>query len=142
MMKKTIVSAAIVFALVGCEEANEVIDKAQEVANSAVDSIKDNMDSVGLSELNLDSLEDATAYMKEFTDSMQEALTADLSNAEVVADVQEKVARSYACLVNATSESTAEKLLNKFMSAIGNEDTQSLIEKGVEKAKAAKECVV
>ncbi|USH05672.1 hypothetical protein K6Q96_20025 [Grimontia kaedaensis] len=141
-MKKMIVSAAIVCALAGCEEANEAIDKAQEAANSAVDSIQDKVDAVDFSELNLDSLENATAYAKEFTESMEEALTADLTNADVVADVQEKVANSYACLVDATSESTAEKLLNKFMSAIGSEDTQSLIEKGVEKAKAAKECVM
>ncbi|AMG29276.1 hypothetical protein AL542_02230 [Grimontia hollisae] len=141
-MKKAIASMAIMFALTGCEEANEAIDKAQEVATSAAESIQEKMDSVDLGELNLDSLESATAYAKALTESMEEALRADLTDADVVAKVQEKVANSYACLIDATSENTAEQLLNKFMSAINDEDAQSLIEKGVEKAKAAKACVM
>ncbi|WP_158162533.1 hypothetical protein [Grimontia hollisae] len=141
-MKKVIASMAIMFALTGCEEANEAIDKAQEVATSAAESIQEKMDSVDLGELNLDSLESATAYAKALTESMEEALRADLTDADVVAKVQEKVANSYACLIDATSENTAEQLLNKFMSAINDEDAQSLIEKGVEKAKAAKACVM
>ncbi|STO98673.1 hypothetical protein [Grimontia hollisae] len=141
-MKKVIASMAIMFALTGCEEANEAIDKAQEVATSAAESIQEKMDFVDLGELNLDSLESATAYAKALTESMEEALRADLTDADVVAKVQEKVANSYACLIDATSENTAEQLLNKFMSAINDEDAQSLIEKGVEKAKAAKACVM
>ncbi|PMN94483.1 hypothetical protein [Enterovibrio norvegicus] len=141
-MKKVIASVAIVLALSGCEEANKAIDQAQEAANSAVDSIQDKVDSVDFSELNVDAFGGAAESAQEFAASVEEALSADLTNAAVFEDMQDKVANSYACLVDATSESTAEKLLNQFMSAIGNEDNRSLIEKGVEKAKAAQECVM
>lgn len=141
-MKKVIVSVAIVFALTGCEEANEAVDKAQEAATSAAESIQDKVDAIDLDELNLDSLESADAYAKALTDSMEEAVNADLTDADIVKDIQAKVSNSYACLVDATSESTAEKLLNKFMAKINDEDAQSLIERGVEKAKEVKECVM
>jgi hypothetical protein len=35
-----------------------------------------------------------------------------------------------------------DKVMDKVMSSIGSEETKSLIEEGIEKAQAAKECVM
>jgi len=141
-MKKYVIALAFVAALSGCEDATKAIDQAQEAANNAVDSIQEKIESVDLSQLNLDQFGDATESAKEFAFSVEEALNADFSNPEALTQVKENIANTYACLVDATSESTAEKLMDKVLATISNEQAQSLVEKGIEKAKAAQECVM
>ncbi|GAL02273.1 hypothetical protein JCM19237_5166 [Photobacterium aphoticum] len=60
MMKKTLSLLMLVAALSGCEEANKAIDKAQDAANSAVDTMQEKMESVDLGELNLEKLGDTS----------------------------------------------------------------------------------
>lgn len=141
-MKKYITALMLVTALSGCDDATKVIDQAQESANKAVDSLQEKMDSVDLSKLNLDDLGEAAASAKELASSVDEALNVDFNDSEALAEVKDHIANAYSCLVDASSESTAEKLLNKVLATISNEEAQSLIEKGIDKAKEAKECVM
>ncbi|MDD1780947.1 hypothetical protein LRP49_06995 [Enterovibrio sp. ZSDZ35] len=141
-MKKAITAVLLVTALAGCEEANNAIDQAQEAANKAVDTIQEQVESVDLSELNLDQFGDAAASAKALAESVEEAMNVDFSNPTALEDVKDHVSNAYSCLVDATSESTAEKLMNKVMQTITNEEAQTLIEKSVDMAKEAKECVM
>ncbi|KXF81851.1 cysteine--tRNA ligase [Enterovibrio coralii] len=141
-MKKAITAVLLVTALAGCEEANKAIDQAQEAATKAVDTIHEQVESVDLSALNLDQFGDAADSAKELAESVEEAMNVDFSNPAALAEVKEHVSNAYSCLVDATSESTAEKLMDKVMQTITNEEAQSLLEKSIEKAKDAKECVM
>ena len=141
-MKKYVTALVLVAALAGCEDATKAIDQAQEAANKAVDTIQEQMESVDLSKLNLDQFGDATESAKEFALSVEEALNADFTNPEALTQVKENIANTYACLVDATSESTAEKLMDKVLATITNQEAQSLVEKGIEKAKSAQKCVM
>lgn len=141
-MKRYVTALVLVAALAGCEDATKAIDQAQEAANKAVDTIQEQMESVDLSKLNLDQFGDATESAKEFALSVEEALNADFTNPEALTQVKENIANTYACLVDATSESTAEKLMDKVLATISNQEAQSLVEKGIEKAKSAQKCVM
>ena len=52
------------------------------------------------------------------------------------------ISNAYSCLVAASSESTAENVVDKVMATISNENAESLIEKGVERAQDMTECVM
>ncbi|WP_028022467.1 hypothetical protein [Enterovibrio calviensis] len=141
-MKKSITAMVLLFALTGCDDAAKAIDQAQDAANKAVDGLQQQIESVDLGELNLDQFGDAADSAKALAMSVEEAVKADFSDPQALVEVREQVANAYSCLVDATSESTAEKLLNTVLSSIGNEDALSVIDKGIEKAKAAQECVM
>ncbi|WP_407333705.1 hypothetical protein [Enterovibrio sp. 27052020O] len=141
-MKKSITAIMLLIALTGCEDAAKVIDQAQESANKAVDGLQAQIEAVDLSELKLDQFGDAADSAKALAASVQEAVNADFADPTALVEVREQIANAYSCLVDATSESTAEKLLDSVLSTIGSEDALSVIDKGVEKAKAAQECVM
>ncbi|CED71970.1 putative lipoprotein [Aliivibrio wodanis] len=142
MNKKLLLPLLFSIVLVGCEDANEAIDKAQDAANKAVDIAQSKLESVDFSELNIEQFGDAAVSATEFSESIDEALNADYSNPEALIEVKEHIANAYSCLVEASSESTAEGLVNKVMATISNEQAQSLIEKGVERAQDMQECVM
>ncbi|RYU69590.1 hypothetical protein ERW51_06075 [Aliivibrio finisterrensis] len=142
MNKKLLVPLLFSVALMGCDDASEAIDKAQEAANKAVDMAQEKLESVDLEALNIEQFGDATSSVSEFAESIDEALNADFSNPEALVEIQEHIANAYSCLVEASSESSAEKLVNKVMSTISNQEAQSLIEKGVESAKEMQACVM
>ncbi|WP_394209579.1 hypothetical protein [Enterovibrio calviensis] len=141
-MKKSITAIVLLMALSGCEDATKIIDQAQEAANQAVDGLQENVESVDLSQLNLDQFGEAAGSAQALAASIQEAANADLADPTALVEVREQIANAYSCLVDATSESTAEKLLNSVLSSIGSEDALSVIDNGIEKAKAAQECVM
>lgn len=132
----------LVTVLSGCDDATKAIDQVQEAANKAVDTMQEKMVSIDLSKLNLDQFGDAAESAKELASSVEEALNADFSNPEALTEVKDHIANAYSCLVDASSESTAEKLMDKVRATISSEDAQSLIEQGIEKAQKAKECVM
>ncbi|MGR6839178.1 hypothetical protein ACU5DF_08675 [Aliivibrio wodanis] len=142
MNKKLLLPLLFSIVLVGCEDANEAIDKAQDAANKAVDIAQSKLESVDFSELNIEQFGDAAVSATEFAESIDEALNADYSNPEALIEVKEHIANAYSCLVEASSESTAEGLVNKVMATLSNEQAQSLIEKGIERAKDMQECVM
>ncbi len=144
MNKKLILPLLFSVALMGCDDASKVVDKAQDAANKAVDSAQQKMSSlneIDLRALNLENFGESSGFVSEFVASIDEALNADYSKPEALVKVQEHIANSYSCLVEATSESSAEKLLDKLMSAISDKEAESLIEKGVKSAKEMQECI-
>lgn len=142
MNKKLLVPLLFTAVLAGCDDASEAIDKAQDAANKAVDMAQSKLESVDLSVLNIEQFGNAADSATEFAESVDEALNADYSNPKALTEIQEHIANAYSCLVEASSESSAEKLVNKVMSTISNEDAHSLIEKGVDSAKEMQECVM
>ncbi|WP_122034023.1 hypothetical protein [Aliivibrio sp. EL58] len=142
MNKKLLVPLLFSVALMGCDDASQAIDKAQEAANKAVDMAQEKLESVDLEAINIEQFGDAASSASEFAESIDEALNADYSNPKALVEIQEHIANAYSCLVEASSESSAEKLLDKVMSTISNQEAQSLIEKGVEGAKEMQECVM
>ncbi|KAB2825389.1 hypothetical protein [Aliivibrio finisterrensis] len=142
MNKKLLVPLLFSVALMGCDDANEAIDKAQEAANKAVDMAQEKLESVDLEAINIEQFGDAASSASELAESIDEALNADYSNPEALVEIQEHIANAYSCLVEASSESSAEKLVNKVMSTISNQEAQSLIEKGIESAKEMQACVM
>ncbi|MDD9174633.1 hypothetical protein ERW49_01055 [Aliivibrio finisterrensis] len=142
MNKKLLVPLLFSVALMGCDDASEAIDKAQEAANKAVDMAQEKLESVDLEAINIEQFGDAASSASELAESIDEALNADYSNPEALVEIQEHIANAYSCLVEASSESSAEKLVNKVMSTISNQEAQSLIEKGIESAKEMQACVM
>ncbi|GAL02272.1 hypothetical protein JCM19237_5165 [Photobacterium aphoticum] len=53
-------------------------------------------------------------------------------------NTQEHIANAYKCLVDMSSESTAEKMMAKVMETIGNPETKTLIEQGLKRHKPLK----
>ena len=141
-MKKYIPALMLVTVLAGCDDASKVIDQAQDAANKAVDTVQEKMQSVDLSKVNLDQFGNAADSAKALAASVEEALNANFSDPEVLDEVQAKVANAYSCLVDASSESTAEELMNTVMATISNAEAQTLIEKGIAKAEATQECIM
>ncbi|KII76434.1 lipoprotein [Vibrio renipiscarius] len=141
-MKKYLTALMLVAALTGCDDASKAIEQAQDAANDAVDSLQEKIESVDLNALNLDQFGEAADSAEKLAESVQAALEADFSNPQALNDVKEHIANAYSCLVDVSSESAAEKLMDKVMESISNEEAQSLIERGVEKAKEAQECVM
>lgn len=141
-MKRYITAIMLVTALSGCDDATKAIDQAQEAANKAVDSVQEKIGSVDLGPLNLEQFGDAAESAKQLASSVEEALNADFSDPAALTEVKDHIANAYSCLVDASSEASAEKLLEKVMATISSEQAQTLIENGIEKAKEAKECVM
>ncbi len=141
-MKKLIAAGAMLIALTGCEEATKAIDQAQDAANKAVDSVQDKVASLDFSDLNLDQLGEAAASAKQLVESVEDVMNADFSDPQVITDTVDKVANAYSCFAEATSDSSAQQLLDKVLETVGSEQAQSLVEKAIEKAQNAKECVM
>lgn len=141
-MKRYITAIMLVTALSGCDDATKAIDQAQEAANKAVDSVQEKVGSLDLGQLNLEQFGEAAESAKQLASSVEEALNADFSDPAALTEVKDHIANAYSCLVDASSEASAEKLLEKVMATINSEQALSLIENGIEKAKAAQECVM
>ncbi len=141
-MKKSLISLTVMFALVGCDDASKMIDQAQAAANKAVDGLQSKAESFDLNSLNLDVLGDATQRAKEFTQSINDLMNTELGDQEAISKVTQQISNSYYCLVEASSESTAENLLDKIVSSVKNDQMLAIIEKGVGKASTIKECVI
>ncbi|NOH61561.1 hypothetical protein [Vibrio sp. RE88] len=141
-MKKTLTVMMMLGALAGCDDATKAIDQAQKAANKAVDDIQQQVESFDLEQLNLEQFGDATESAKAMAVSVEEAMTVDFSNPQALVDAKEHIANAYSCLVEASSESTASELMDKLISSVNSEGAVSLIEKGIEQAKTAQECVM
>ncbi|EGR2420671.1 hypothetical protein DYB69_17345, partial [Vibrio cholerae] len=111
-------------------------------ANKAVDSLQQKADSLNLQDLNLDVLGDATQKAQELTQSIDSLIKTDFTDHHAVVAATEKISNSYSCLVDISSEATAENLLDKIVSSVKNDQVLAIIEKGVAQAKTAKECVM
>ncbi|KDM91652.1 hypothetical protein [Photobacterium galatheae] len=140
-MNKTVTILILFFALVGCEDATNAMHQAQDAASKAVNHVQKTVESVDLSQLNFDQLGEAAQSAKDFAGSVEKLAKTDLSDPTAFVDATEQIANAYRCLIDSSSEATAESLMDKVLSSVKDKDVMSLIEKGVEKAKTAKECV-
>lgn len=141
-MKKSVMTLTLTLALVGCDDASKVIDQAQEVANKAVDTLQLQAQSIDLNSLNLEVFGDAAQRAKEFTQSIDTLMKTELGDQEAILNVTELISNSYYCLVEVSSQETAENLLDKIVSSVKNDQMLAIIEKGVGKANSVKECVI
>ncbi len=140
-MKKVIFTGLLLSLLAGCEDVNKLVDQAQVVANKAVDTVQEKMTTLDVSDINLEKFGEAASSATSLANSMQEALNVDLTNAEAIDQIKNNIANAYSCLVDASSESAAEELLNGLLKSVQNEEAKSLIEGGIEKANSMKECL-
>ncbi|NAX20576.1 hypothetical protein [Vibrio sp. V39_P1S14PM300] len=141
-MKPQIALLGVFFILFGCDDAENKIDKAQEAANPAVDSLQDKASPLDFESLKLEQFEGAKEQAQQLTMAVQEALNVDLTNSEAITNVQDKIANSYRCFVDASSSVSAEKLMNKLVSAIQNQEVLNIVEEGVAKGSEASQCVM
>lgn len=140
-MKKVIVGLVFVLALSGCDDANKMIEKTKDSVNETVVALQEHIESIDMSKLNLEQFGDAENAAKKMASSVDEVLSVDFSNMESLKKAKEHLSNSYACLVDVSSESSAENLLNKIKSSISNEEAKSLIDSAIDKAKAGYECI-
>jgi hypothetical protein len=75
-----------------------------------------------MGQLNLEQFGDSAKSAKVLASSIEEALNVDFSDPDAIVEVKEHIANAYRCLIDISSE--------------------SLIEKGIEKAKAVQKCVL
>ncbi len=168
-MKKTIFAMIMTVALFGCEEANKAVDQAQEAANKAAESMKETaseaMDTV--EETASDAMEsvekaagDAADAMsmrdsfdydqfaasspeaKAFSDSVQEAMEVDFSNPQAVDSATNRVANTYKCYADTTSQSEAQNTISSMLSSLKNDSVKSLVQSAINDSKDIYQCVM
>ncbi len=140
-MKKYTSLFAILVLLAGCEDTAKVIDKAQNVANNAIDSFQEKAESINLGDFNLDKLNAITDSGRSLMTSIEKAMTVDFTDSNALTEVKESISNAYSCLVQVSSESNAQKITDQITAEITNESIKSLINSGIEKAKEAQKCV-
>lgn len=141
-MKKIISATFIILVLTACEDASQKIDEAQQAANKALDSVQQSLESFNIDDLNLERFGDAARHASELAVSIQQSVEANLNDPDVFKNVQDKVKNAYTCMVNATSESRAQQFVNKLLGSIQDEQVTTLIERAMEKAQDAQECIM
>lgn len=141
-MKKYISLVTLLVLLAGCEDAAKTIDKAQDIANNAVDSLQEKAESVNLGDFNLDKINDIADSGKSLVASIEKAMTVDFTDPQALTEVKESISNAYSCVIEASSESNAQKIMEQITSEITNESIKSLIDSGVEKAKEAQKCIM
>ncbi|MDO6707570.1 hypothetical protein [Photobacterium sp. 1_MG-2023] len=139
-MKKSLMILTLMSVLVGCEEATNAMNQAQDAANQAVSHVQKTVESVDLSQLHFDQLGDAAQSAKDFAGSVEKMAKTDLTDPTAVVDATEHIANAYRCFMDAASEATAEGLLDKVLSSVQDKDVAALIEQSAEKAKHLKSC--
>ncbi|HAS6347375.1 TPA: hypothetical protein I7241_05290 [Vibrio vulnificus] len=141
-MKSKVVMLVSLAALWGCDDASKAIEQAQLAANKAVDEISQQVESFDFSTLTLEQFGEAAATATELLASVEDLMSTDLSDPQALLSAQEKIANTYSCLVSASSENSAQALLDKVMATVADKNLQQLIEKATQKAEMATECVI
>lgn len=141
-MKKYLPALLILTLLSGCEDASKTFDKAKDAVNQAIDSVQTKINAIDANDLNLDKLGEAANAAKAFALSVKESLVLDFNDKNAIEKAQQHIANAYKCLVDASSESTAENLMNEIMAKLNNENVQNLLKKSAEAAKQVKDCVI
>lgn len=140
-MKKAMIAITMTFALAGCDDATKMIDQAQQAANSAVDTMQAQVESFEIEGLSLAQFGSAAQSAEELTASFEELMSLDVTDSQAITQATDTFANAYRCLVEATSVSSADQLLNTIMSSVGSAQAQSLLEQGLAKAQQAQTCV-
>ncbi|MGL4733747.1 MAG: hypothetical protein ACRCWB_01285 [Enterovibrio sp.] len=139
-MKKIIGIPLLLLVLAGCDQVNYAVDKAQEAVNDAIDFVQDKIEDEDLKKLSVDKLNKFGDVVSQMSRSINDTITLNYADQKAIDDVSKKIENAYSCLVSATSESTAEKLLAGLREKIGDEKALSLIDKSINKAKEIGKC--
>ncbi len=140
-MKKYISAVMILMLLAGCEDAAKAIDKAQEITNNTIDSLQEKTESLNINDFSVNKINEVTESGKSLIISIEKALTADFTDQAVLAEIKESISNAYSCLIEASSESSAQKIMDKLTAKVSSESVKSLIDSSIEKAKEVQKCV-
>lgn len=140
-MKTILITLTGLMALTACDSANQMIDKAQETANQKVETLQTKLETIDINGINLDLLKQSPELAAQLTESINQALQVDLTNLTEVEAVKAKVANAYACLVEVSSKTTAEEVINTLMQNISNAEVATLIETVVNQTSTTMACV-
>ncbi len=155
-MKNTIYAVIMTLALFGCDQANKTVDEAQKAATEAAENVQeaasDAMDSAQETASDMaDAMTDTFDYdqfaatspqAKSFSDSIQEAMDVDFSDPQAVDSMTNRVANTYKCYVESTSESEAQSTVSSILSSLSNGDVKSLIQTAIDNAKYITKCMM
>ncbi|KRS21577.1 lipoprotein [Alishewanella sp. WH16-1] len=140
-MKILLLAIIAGFVLTGCDSANNMIDKAQEAANQKVESLQKKIESFNLESLNSELFNDAPALAALLTTTVNDALNADFSNVAEMETLKGRISNVYACLVEQSSDKTAQDIMQELLANMNNADVRQLIQSGVDAGKA-KQCIL
>ncbi|MDN2482478.1 hypothetical protein [Vibrio agarivorans] len=139
-MNKLILAVGMVVALAGCEDSAKAIDEAKDSASQLVGDMQEKIESFDMESLNLEQFGGAGEQVQALADSVQEVLNTDFTDMSAVTAVKDKLANAYSCLVGASSDITAQQVIEKLLSSITNEEAVEVIEEGVEQGADAEQC--
>lgn len=128
--------------LSGCDSANNMIDKAQEAANQKVESLQKKIESFNLETLNSELFNNAPALAALLTTTVNDALNADFSNIAEIDTLKGKISNVYACLVEQSSDKTAQDIMQELLANMDNADVRQLIQSGIDAGKAKQQCIL
>ncbi|WP_233081890.1 hypothetical protein [Rheinheimera soli] len=141
-MKVLLLAIIAGFVLTGCDSANNMIDKAQEAANQKVESLQKKIESFNLESLNSELFNDAPALAALLTTTVNDALNADFSNVAEMETLKGRISNVYACLVEQSSDKTAQDIMQELLANMNNADVRQLIQSGVDAGKAKQQCIL
>ncbi|OZB41455.1 MAG: hypothetical protein B7X50_07580 [Alishewanella sp. 34-51-39] len=141
-MKILLLAIIAGFVLTGCDSANNMIDKAQEAANQKVESLQKKIESFNLESLNSELFNDAPALAALLTTTVNDALNADFSNVAEMETLKGRISNVYACLVEQSSDKTAQDIMQELLANMNNADVRQLIQSGVDAGKAKQQCIL
>lgn len=141
-MKVLLLAIIAGFVLTGCDSANNMIDKAQEAANQKVESLQKKIESFNLESLNSELFNDAPELAALLTTTVNDALNADFSNVAEMETLKGRISNVYACLVEQSSDKTAQDIMQELLANMNNADVRQLIQSGVDAGKAKQQCIL
>lgn len=141
-MKVLLLAILAGFVLTGCDSANNMIDKAQEAANQKVESLQKKIESFNLESLNSDLFNNAPALAALLTTTVNDALNADFSNIAEIETLKGKISNVYACLVEQSSDKTAQDIMQELLANMENADVRQLIQSGIDAGRAKQQCIL
>jgi hypothetical protein len=141
-MKVLLLAILAGFVLTGCDRANNMIDKAQEAANQKVESLQKKIESFNLESLNSDLFNNAPALAALLTTTVNDALNADFSNIAEIETLKGKISNVYACLVEQSSDKTAQDIMQELLANMENADVRQLIQSGIDAGRAKQQCIL
>jgi len=140
-MRNVLLTLGLVVLLSGCDSANQMIDKAQDAANQKVESLQTKIETLDIEGLNSELFKNAPQLVSQSTAALKDASQVDFNNAAAVDEVKKRVSNIYACLVDASSASSAQAVMDKLLTSISNAEMKQLIESGIAEGKTYTACV-
>ncbi len=155
-MKNSIYAVMITVSLFGCDQANKTVDSAQEAATEAAETVKetasDAMDSAKetasdmadamTDTFDFDQFSSTSPQAKSFSDAIQGAMDVDFSDPQAVDSMTSRVANTYKCYMESTSEAEAQSTVSSILSSLSSGDVKSLIQTAIDNAKYIAKCVM